>query len=49
MNIAQIEEDVNILIAGLASGVFPQEYLFYEQLLAHGHRYDIAPEQVAEK
>lgn len=38
MNIAQIEENVKALIAGLASGACTQEDFIYELLLAYGHR-----------
>jgi type II restriction/modification system DNA methylase subunit YeeA len=38
MNIAQIEENVKALIAGLASGTCSQEDFIYELLLAYGHR-----------
>lgn len=38
MNIAQIEENVKALIAGLTSGASTQEDFIYDLLLAYGHR-----------
>ncbi len=38
MNIAQIEENVNALLANLLSGKCQQEAFIYELLLAYGHR-----------